>query len=123
MDKMSIVCIQCPLGCRLDVFQEKDGKITVQGNACLNGEKYAIQEIRDPRRILATTVKTSSRKHPRLSVRTAEEIPLRLIFEAMKVINLVSVTKPAKTGDILLKNILDTGVDVIATGSLKDLEK
>lgn len=33
----------------------------------------------------------------------------------MKVINAVRATKPIKRGDVLVPNILNTGVDVVAT--------
>jgi len=60
MEQNKIICISCPIGCRMTI-QSKDGKITsIIGNACPKGIKYAEGEFINPLRILPTTVKVIS---------------------------------------------------------------
>ncbi len=109
-----IVCIVCPLGCKLTV--EKDGdSYKVNGNSCKRGQDYAIEELTDPKRMLTSTVKVKSKDHVRLAVHTSGPIPKEKIFDAMQVINSTMACAPLKMGDVVIKNILDTGVDVCAS--------
>ncbi len=116
-----LVCIVCPMGCRLTLTKDETtpkGYI-VEGNVCKRGEDYAIKEMTNPTRMLPTTVKIRDGFISRLPVRTTEAIPKDLIFEAMKKINEVEVEAPVKCGDVVIKDILGTGADIIATRSMK----
>jgi len=74
-------CVSCPLGCLLRV-ELKDGKIErIEGNRCPRGEAYAREEITDPKRVLATSVKALGGDYPLVSARTDRPIPKRLIPE------------------------------------------
>ena len=56
------LCINCPLGCHLEVEEdEKDNIVDVRGWGCKRGDKYARQEHTDPRRMVTTTVSMSAR--------------------------------------------------------------
>jgi CxxC motif-containing protein len=68
--------------------------------------------------MLTSTVKVNSTLQRRLSVKTTDDIPKGLIFKAMEKINQIEAKVPVKTGDVLLKNILDTGVDIVSTMSI-----
>ena len=52
-----MTCIVCPNGCRLQVM-EKDGKIEVTGATCKKGVAFAENELKNPTRSIASTVKT-----------------------------------------------------------------
>ena len=54
-----------------------------------------------------------------LPVKTKSGIPKKLNFEVMKVINSITVKAPIKCGDIIIKNILNTGIDLVATRSME----
>lgn len=112
MTKRSMVCIVCPLGCRLDVEAE-DG-IHVTGNGCKRGVEYAVKECTNPTRSLTTTVAVSHGEIPVVPVKTAGKVPKGRIMECMKAIGQIRVEAPVRAGDILLKDLLGTGVDVIA---------
>jgi len=118
----SLICIRCPIGCNLEVTIDNNN-ITVTGNQCKRGENYAKTEITNPTRILTSTVKVSNGELKRLPVRTKESIPKDKIFEAMSIINKVTVEAPIKVGDIIIKNILDTNIDVIATRSISKIKE
>ena len=114
MEIRKMTCINCPLGCSIEVGINGD-EIQVSGNKCKRGHEYGINEIKDPRRIITSTIKVLGGDKPLVSVKTDREIPKKLIFEVMKIINKSSINGPVKIGDILLENILDTGINIVAT--------
>lgn len=113
--KKELICISCPLGCHLVVDTENR---TVCGNTCKRGEVYGLNEVINPVRVITSTVKIKNGTLPVLPVKTNGSIPKELNFEAMKIINNIIVSAPIKLGDIIIRNILDTGVDVVATRSI-----
>lgn len=117
MAARDLVCIVCPQGCRLTVTEE-NGVYTVTGNTCKRGEAYGIKEVTAPRRVITSTVALTGGRIPRLPVKTNGDIPKELIFECMEEINRISVTAPVKMGDVVLENVLDTGVDIIAARTM-----
>ena len=66
-------------------------------------------------RVLTTTVAVSGGDEALLPVRTAEAIPLELHAQAMDLIRGVVVEAPIRMGDIVLKNLLNTNIDLIAS--------
>lgn len=108
-----LICIVCPMGCRLDVDVDDNYKTT--GNKCPRGVTYAYEEITAPKRVVTSTVKIEGGIHRRLPVKTERAIPKELIFECMKEINKVEVSSPVKMGDVLIEDILGTGVSLVAT--------
>lgn len=106
----TFTCIVCPVGCKLMV----DGD-NITGNRCNRGFQYALQEIKDPKRVVTSTVKTNSLTHPRLSVKTDKPISKPLMLEVIQVIRTIEVTSPKHIGEIIIPNILDTDVNIVAT--------
>lgn len=111
-----LTCICCPMGCRLEVDEENG--YTVSGNTCKRGEQYGKDELQNPTRVITTTVAISGGAHNRCPVRTNGAIPKGLMFEAVEQLKKVHLTSPVKCGDVVLADILGTGVDVIATRDL-----
>jgi CxxC motif-containing protein len=108
-----LTCIVCPVGCRLKVDEENG--YAVKGNTCKRGEVYGKNELQNPTRVLTTTVAIEGGTHGRCPVRTNGAIPKSKIFEAMDVLKKLRLTAPVRCGEVVLKNILGTGIDVIAT--------
>ncbi len=113
----NLICISCPMGCNLTVTRDGDN-ITVTGNTCKNGEIYGIEEVTNPKRVIPTTVVCNGGKLKRLPVKTADAVPKSMIFDIMKEINKVSVDAPVEVGQVIIPNVLDTGVDVVATRTM-----
>lgn len=108
-------CINCPMGCLLTVTLE-DGAITkVTGNTCPRGEKYAHQELTDPRRMLTSTVRVTGGALPLLPVVSADTLPKGKILECAAALRNVTVTAPIKAGAVVAENILGLGVDIVAS--------
>ncbi len=110
------LCIGCPLGCRLELDEDDQGAIVeVRGSSCRRGDRHAAQEHTDPRRLVTTTVPITGGPWPRLPVRTTEPIPKALVRDAVRTIGTACVTAPVGIGDVIVENLLDTGIDVVAT--------
>ena len=90
----------------------------MSGNKCKRGKEYGIKEMTNPTRLLTTTVKLKNSHLKRLPVRTDLPIPKALIENCMWEINQIEVSAPVEAGMILVKNILDTGVNVISSRSI-----
>jgi len=112
MDK--ITCILCPKGCSIEK-KEEGNEIKYIGYGCSRGLEYAKDEFISPKRILTTTVHVKDGEIEFLPVRTNKPIPKDLLFDAMSILRKVEVTAPVEVGSIILKDILGTGADVIAT--------
>lgn len=112
-----LVCIVCPKGCRLQV--ETGSELTVRGNSCEKGVEYARTELLAPTRTLTTTVRVRGGALCRCPVRTAQPIPKEKMFEAMAVLNAVTLDAPIARGAVLVADLLGTGVDVIAARSIE----
>ena len=110
---MELVCIVCPKGCRLKV---ENG--VVSGNTCKKGEAFALAESTRPMRTVCNTVATVFPSMPVLPVRTAGEIPKDKIGELMKVADTVLVTEKLRRGDVVVKGVVGTDVNLVATASI-----
>ncbi len=110
-----MICIVCPVGCRLQVDERPDGEIIVMGNGCNRGVPYAKKELTNPTRVITSTVKIKGGIHKRLPVKTSTDIPKGMNFDIMKELEAIEVTAPIKVGTVLIKNVLGTGADIVAT--------
>ena len=115
MEKRELICIGCPMGCPLTV-QLEDGEIlSITGQTCKRGEVYARNEVTNPTRIVTSTVMVEGGKVGRVSVKTKEDIPKEKIFQCVKALKGVTVKAPVHIGDVIVANVADTGVDIVAT--------
>ena len=117
-----VICIVCPVGCRIQIARCEDEKsgYRITGHTCKKGTDYAIKEVTNPTRILTSTVKVEGGNISRLPVRTSGEIPKAKIFSCMEIINRTEVTAPVRVGEVLVKDIFGTGVDIIASRSIAE---
>ena len=111
-----LVCIVCPKGCRLHVDEENDFSVT--GNTCPRGAEYGHNEIKNPTRVLTSTVRLEGGLYRRCPVKTDKAVPKRLLLDIMKALNTVSLNAPVKSGQIVLKNVCGTDANVIVTKNL-----
>ena len=112
MEKRELTCIMCPLGCQLTVTI--DGEIiTVTGNNCKRGEIFGKEEVTCPMRIVTSSVKTEKGVR---ACKTSKPVPKSMIFEVMKEIERLRL-KNAKFGEVVIKNVLNTGADIVITAN------
>lgn len=110
-----LICIECPKGCNLSISEN----LEVSGNSCPRGKVYAINELTNPKRILTSTVKISGSFISRLPVISSESIPKDKLFDVMNAINSIEVKAPINIHEVIISDVCNLGVDIIATRSLK----
>jgi CxxC motif-containing protein len=116
-----IICIICPLACRVSVAVDGEGRILeVTGFQCKKGKEYAVAEYRSPMRVLTMTVIAENSRHALLPVRTNRAIPREKLFDCIHYLAEKRVEPPLKAGDVIVRNVLNTGADIITTGELLD---
>jgi CxxC motif-containing protein len=114
-----IVCLGCPLGCLVKLTLDDEGKvINVVGNKCKEGEKFAVNELRNPVRVLTATVLTQQSIQPLLPVKTDKPIDKKMLRQSMLVLAKVRTKPPIKMGDVIVSNLLDTKANLVATRDL-----
>lgn len=118
METSLVTCVICPKGCSISVgYTDDDGKKEikeVRGNSCKRGFEYASSEVVHPVRVLSSTVRITESFLALLPVRSASPLPKELIFEAMKIIKGCEVRGPVKMGDVIIKDIAGSGIDMVA---------
>lgn len=114
---MEITCINCPQGCRMNVTLQNGEVVRVEGNNCKRGELYARQESIAPMRMVTAVIPLKNRKMP-VSVKTKTPIPKEKIFDCMKVLAETTAQAPVVIGQVLVNNVCETGVDIIATRNI-----
>ena len=118
MEKRELTCIGCPMGCALTVELEDGEILSVKGNTCAIGDRYARNEVINPERTVTSTVVVDGGEKPRVSVKTAGNIPKAKIGECMKAIDAVRVKAPVRIGDVVIADVVGTGVNVVATKNI-----
>ncbi len=114
MEKRKMICISCPLGCEIEAEITAD-EINVSGNRCPRGKDYAINEIKDPRRVVTSNVKVTGGEYPLASVKTTGAIPKDKIFTLIEKLREVEIQAPVKIGQVIFENLFKTGFDVVVT--------
>ena len=110
-----LTCIVCPKGCDVEVLIENGQVKEIKGNKCKRGAGYARTECVDPRRILTTTVRIDGGEAPLISVKTDKPLPKSMLMDCMKYLNRVVLKAPVDIGSVVVEDILDTGVNIVAT--------
>ncbi len=111
----NLTCIECPTGCTVTVTVEGGKAVLIEGYGCRRGHDYVLAEVEQPERILTTTVPSGNLSVRMVPVRTARPIPKALIDDALREIRKLRVSQPVTVGDIVLSDVLGSGVDVIVT--------
>ncbi len=114
--KKEIICTVCPRGCHIMVEGEGEKILSIEGHGCKRGVTYASAEFINPVRILTTTVLADGELLP---VRSKEPLPKDKLFDCMEVIRNTKVSLPVNMHDVIISNICNTGVDIVATKAVK----
>lgn len=115
-----MICITCPIGCRLSVEEGPGGELLVTGNRCERGKAYAEAEVRSPKRVLTLCVRAGADGSLLLPCKTAAPFPKERILALIAELRRLRVGLPIAMGDVVLADALGTGIDVVATRSLGD---
>ena len=115
MSKREFTCIVCPRGCHIEV----DDNLNVTGNSCPRGKEYVLNEIKNPMRVVTSTVRVINRPMCVVSVKTTNAIPKSKIFELMEVINQIRVEAPTHVGDVVSDKPLGLDTQIVITKEIK----
>jgi Uncharacterized protein with conserved CXXC pairs len=113
-----VICTTCPKGCTLEVTRDGETIVSIL-NGCKRGHEYAQQELTDPRRMVATTVRIRGGVHPLIPVYTSAPFPKPRIPELLKLLRTVELTAPVALDQPVLENVLGTGIDIHASREMK----
>jgi len=113
--KKEYTCIICPNGCEIEAEVDGITVITLEGARCNRGKEYVEQELVDPQRNIATVVAVANGDMPLVSVRLTGCIPKVRIFDVVDQIKQVELAAPVAIGQVVVKDVLGLGCDVIAT--------
>jgi CxxC motif-containing protein len=111
----TLTCVLCPNGCQIDAQYEESRILSIQGGLCFKGVDFVRQEITDPRRNFATSVRVEGGVLPLVSVRMTAPVPRPMILAIMAEIKKVTVKAPVVPGQVIIENVLGLAIDVIAT--------
>ncbi len=115
MTVKKIICIECPKGCIISA-EIRSGKLfSISGNECQKGEAYAFKEIENPVRILTSVVLAEGLSLKMVPVKTDRAVPKADIMKLMEGIKKIRLRTPVKTGDVIEKDFMGSGADLIAT--------
>ena len=116
--KRELICIGCPMGCHLTAEIENGVVTRVTGNTCRRGEDYAKKECVAPMRTVTGTVALRGGRLPVLPVRTNGDVPMEKVLAVAEALRSAVAQAPVRAGDVVLRNVCGTGVDIIAVKSM-----
>ncbi len=110
-------CIICPRGCVIeaDLSSVFEDDMVAEGMGCRRGIEYVRQEVLNPQRTIATSVKVLNGSMPLVSVRVTKPVPKARIADVMDELRGVTLRAPVEAGQLVVRDVADTGSDVIAT--------
>ena len=113
---MKLICINCPRGCELDVEKNGDA-VVVSGHACPRGEDYGKSELLNPTRMVTGLVRIAGMRKP-LPVKTKSAVPKGKIDAVLFALHQTTVQLPVAIGDVIVPDVAETGIDVVATANM-----
>lgn len=122
MNNRTFVCIVCPNGCTMDAQYEDGTLLHITGHKCKRGVEYVEQEISNPQRTIATSVRIAGSRLPLCSVRLSKPIPKKDIFRVMEKINSLELTAPVSIGQVIIHKVCGLDCDVIVTKEMERVE-
>lgn len=116
-----ITCVVCPIGCKILVRSDGKKVDVLSGHKCKQGVDYAVNEALDPRRMLTSSVLVENGEWLLVSVKSSKSVPKEKIFDVLEEIKKMVVKAPVRSGQVVIKNVVDTGVDIVATKTVNKL--
>jgi len=114
-----LICIVCPIGCNLEISYNECEIQNIQGYLCPRGVEYAEKELFNPERTLTTSVHVMNGEMPLASVRTTKPIPKHLTRRVVGKLKKIHMEAPVKFGQVIIKDVEGSGVDVVTTREVR----
>lgn len=105
-------CQGCKNNCTIEIIKNNNS-IKYDGYKCSKGLSYAKLNFAEESKIVTARATLTNGKMSKIPVRTTSEIPFGLIADVIKLIENTKVEAPVEKGTIIIKNVLNTGADVV----------
>ena len=115
--KKNLTCIECPVGCEMEITMDGDKVVEIKGNSCPRGKLYAETEMVSPKRVVTSTVRAENGEM--IPVKTDRPVRKEAVFEVMQKINEITCKLPVGVGQVLVEGICDDA-NLIVTGNFLD---
>jgi len=119
MPEKKITCIVCPMGCEATVIVQGNEILKAEGLECERGKEYVAREIKAPMRDFFTVVQVRRARAAVCPVRSTKPIPRDKLAECSRELADVVLVAPIKAGDVIARDILGLGVDIVATMNME----
>jgi len=114
-----LTCIACPVGCEIEVIAEDADEgpviLKITGANCIRGREYVENELKNPMRIVTSSVRVTGGNMPITSVRLTAPVPRNRMMDVIEELRHVSLAAPLAIGQTVIRNILGLDSDVIIT--------
>ena len=121
-----MICHVCHNGCTITAEYE-DGNIEkssadarITGHHCVRGRDFALSQIQEPLQDIIAVIKSTEYTGEGIPVRLSSAIGEQYRDMIIQAINSMRVTGQVQPGQIIVKNLLGMGVDLIATDMDKE---
>lgn len=118
MEIRELTCINCPMGCALEVTLDNGEVVSVKGNTCPRGDTYGRSEVIHPVRMITSVLPVEGGDLAMVSCKTSQPVDKAVIFDVMRAMEGVSVKAPVAIGDVLIADAAGSGADIIATRTI-----
>lgn len=81
------------------------------------------EELSAPKRMLTTTVRVRNGRLPLVPVRTNHALPKELLYEVVGLLRKVVLDAPVLEHQVVIEDVLGTGVDIVTSRSLMPAEE
>ena len=120
-EQRRFICVICPVGCTIDASIESGELREITGHACKRGVAFVHEELTAPKRMLTTTVRVKGGKLPLVPVRSTAPLPKELLLPVAALLRKVTLEAPVREHQVVVANVLGTGVDIITSRDLPAL--
>ncbi|OGO05844.1 MAG: hypothetical protein A2Y73_07265 [Chloroflexi bacterium RBG_13_56_8] len=121
-EQRHFICITCPVGCAIDALVEGDELLEIKGHACNRGIAFIREELSAPKRMLTTTVRVEKGELPLVPVRSAEALPKEALLKVASLLRRVVLEAPISEHQLVMGDVLHTGVDIITSRAVSRSE-
>jgi CxxC motif-containing protein len=115
----NMVCFICPKSCLLSI-QEINDEIQVENNCCQRGMEFAVKELRDPERVLTSTIRVNNGVLSLVSIRSETPVKKTELKDLVRYFDGITVDAPVLSGEVLFSAIGKNSVNIIATRSVEE---
>ena len=116
-----MVCLVCPKSCCLSIIHNLEN-ISIENNDCNKGLEFAKKELRDPERLLTSTIRVDLGELPLVSVRSDKPVKKTEVKALIKYLDSIVLYAPVISGQILVSGLGKNKVNIIATRTIEKQE-